>query len=66
MHAQYSIINNGSDGHEIKTPTKFCPQGYCIPSLALIKKPISSVDSLTFMVTSQQIKLIRKFNFKSE
>lgn len=54
MHAQDLFINNGSNRETVKAVSEGLPELDVVPPLALIVETIDSVNTSTFVVSSQQ------------
>ena len=66
MNTEYFIIDQSSNWETVEALNKFLPQFKTIPSFALIIKSINSINTAAFMISSQQEKVFRVFNFISE
>nr|DAD39026.1 TPA_asm: hypothetical protein HUJ06_013349 [Nelumbo nucifera] len=63
MHAKDLVINKSSHWQAIEAICKCLPKADIKPSLALVIKPIYSVDGSTLMVAPKKEKVLRVFNF---
>lgn len=66
MHAEYLIIYHCCHRQAIKTISKKLPQTHTEPALALVIKPVNSIDGGTFMVASEKEEVIRELDFVSQ
>ena len=66
MHAEYFLVNDRRDRQTVKTVCEGFPQLDVVATFALIVKPVDSVDRCTFMVSSENEKVLRVLNLVSE
>jgi hypothetical protein len=66
VHTEYFLINNSSNRQAIEAIGESFPQLYVVAALALIVKPIDSVNRGAFVISSEQEEVLRIFNFISE
>nr|DAD47225.1 TPA_asm: hypothetical protein HUJ06_017162 [Nelumbo nucifera]DAD47226.1 TPA_asm: hypothetical protein HUJ06_017163 [Nelumbo nucifera] len=63
MHAKDLVINKSSHWQAVEAICKCLPKADIKTSLALVIKPIYSVDGSTLMVAPKKEKVLRVFNF---
>ena len=59
MHTKYFLIDEGGDRQAIEAIRERFPDAYVQAPLALVVKPVHSIDSCRFVVPSQQEKILR-------
>ena len=59
MHTEYFLIDEGGDRQAIEAIRERFPDAYVQTPLALVVKPVHSIDSCRFMIAPQQEKILR-------
>ena len=66
MHANDFIINNSATWQRIKCIAKVFPHLDRKPAATLVIKAVDSIDTGTFMISSEEKKVFRIFDLVSE
>ena len=62
MHAQDFIIYQSSNWHAVKYVLELLPDSDTVAAFAFIVKPIDAIDLATFVISSEQEKILLELN----
>ena len=59
MHTEYFLIDEGGDRQAIEAICERFPDAYIQTPLALVVKPVHTIDSCRFVIAAQQKEILR-------
>lgn len=62
MHSKNLFVNNSCDRETVEAVRKGFPQLDVVPPLAFVVKPVDTIDGSTFVITSENEKILGVFD----